>query len=143
MGFFSSCTLFVPDLNNRDFDKYKEEFNKEMRLNSEESLKVMNYKMGFAVLKSEKKPNLLGRCFVGLQMIQFDIVGFAAQTELGRKAAVFHELGHCYCNMWKHNEQWDNIVGCSKSLMYPSMPGDYCIKRQWKRYMEELREECK
>lgn len=86
-----------------------------------------------------KRPSV-GRCFPGLKVIQLDLNYYNNLSTIEKKALVYHELGHCVCNIMIHAKEG---TFCGNSLMVPAMMGKYCYDRFWDIYVEDLRKRCK
>lgn len=71
------------------------------------------------------------------------------QSDIERKATIFHELAHCYCgrphiklkgSYWKMIglDGSKNDGNCPISLMYPSTIDKGCLEENWEEYVSEL-----
>lgn len=65
---------------------------------------------------------------------------FKGSTPLSRRSVVYHELGHCLCDLDHHNTI--TKIGCPESLMHESTMGEFCLRRNWSKYIQRLRTEC-
>lgn len=85
-------------------------------------------------------PPTVGRCFPGIKMVQIDLSFYLRASPIERRALVYHELGHCSCNLFIHSEP---EMFCGKSLMIPYMLGRDCYNARWNEYIKDLKELCK
>jgi hypothetical protein len=59
-------------------------------------------------------------------------------TELGKKAVLFHELGHCLLGRDHNDDKYKD--GCPKSFMSTYIPSDKCTAEHLHDLIEELRQ---
>lgn len=111
---------------------------------------------------------IVGLCTYGdvFREIHLDNLYWRGSTELTRKALVFHECSHCFCGRQHDYGEGkvypDNAVEeltkqikagvdtppgyfedlCSVSLMHPSLMSDFCIKKHYLEYIEEMFDRC-
>ena len=81
----------------------------------------------------------VGLCFSKLNVVVFDVGAYSKFSNIERRALVYHELGHCMCEL-----SHDGAEGtfCPKSLMYPSTSIKLCYDLNWSKYIKDLREKC-
>ena len=113
-----------------EIDPYVKQFETEV------GVKVENVNIYFTKLK---KP-AVGRCFPCVKIIQIDLEHYKNSSRIEQKALVFHELGHCVCNIFKHAKEGSF---CGRSLMIPAMMSKWCYDKFWDVYVEDLKARCK
>jgi len=99
-------------------------------------VKVENTLIYFTKLEGKA----VGRCFPAVKIIQLDLEFYNNASTISKKALVYHELGHCVCNIMKHAKEG---TFCGDSLMTPTMQDDWCYRTKWNLYIKDLKERCK
>jgi hypothetical protein len=94
---------------------------------------------GVSIYFKELDGKVAGRCFPFIKIIQLNTAYYKQLDLASRKALVYHELGHCVCNLG-HVEEDDS---CGSSLMVPTMVGKWCYITKWNHYIKDLRNRCK
>jgi len=128
------CMIYLLSCSGTPANKENEPFVKQFE--KEVGIDVENVLIYFTSLK---KPTV-GRCFPGLKVIQLDLEYYKKLSTIEKKALVFHELGHCVCNIFVHAKEG---TFCGDSIMVPAMMSKWCYKTRWETYIRDLRMKCK
>lgn len=137
LGFVFACSYFKPTNINKEVRVYADQFIIDMRLDKSE---LKSYHIGFSDLF---QGNIVGVCIYGVRSIFLRRDYWKFSSDIEKRALVYHELGHCVCNSFGHNENFDVLNKCPESIMYPEIPSEYCLNKQWNYYVSELRSVCK
>jgi hypothetical protein len=112
--------------------------------------------------------NAVGRCYYsklpdGGREISISYWDFSWYSESQREELVFHELGHCLCNLdhthkggtyrepdkeYPSNnlEEWPKLGylpdGCPASTMYPRVMGSDCYEKHRELYLQDILNRC-
>jgi len=98
-------------------------------------LQSSRVRVGFRRLPKDNKW-IIGECNYLTGNVDIDPIFWHNSSEIERRGLVYHELGHCV--LWKIHTKGVYSDGCSKSLMSPSLPESFCLRRYWSQYKEEL-----
>lgn len=103
--------------------------------------KMFGEKVGFDITFAGELPNRwIGECQYfsdGNRKIFILKPWWVEASDGRRRALLFHELGHCLFDRMDHSIALYSD-SCPKSLMYPSAPNEWCLKKYWNSYMQEL-----
>jgi hypothetical protein len=106
--------------------------------------------IGFKDINSN---NIIGECNYGFGFREIDIdrTYWARASVISRSTLIFHEASHCYCgrihdygkdkeyvNLWEG--RFDDF--CPKSVMYPTIVSDDCVKYHYLQYIQEIFDRC-
>lgn len=79
------------------------------------------------VLFADLQGRSAGNCQIrgGIRRIYIDYKEWMQYSDLGKEQLVFHELGHCVLNRYKHDDTFIQIRGVlmPRSIMYPVVFG--------------------
>jgi hypothetical protein len=114
----------------KTFDPMLQEFEKDIGVSTKGT------KIYFADLSGQK----VGTCYVGTRVIHLDRDYWKYAGEWSRKALLYHELGHCVCNILIHSKE--RQLGCDFSLMGKAMETERCYRDYWDRYVRDLKARC-
>jgi hypothetical protein len=105
------------------------------------------------------RPNVVAQCEYGwnFREITIDSTYWNNMDPVDRNMAVWHELGHCYCNEGhqfgkdhkKYNDDGINPPdgffddSCPKSFMYPYVIYQGCIYKHFSQYLDDMFQNCK
>ena len=128
VGFFG-CERVLP---NHEIDRFTKEFERDTGVKVER----VNF---FLTNLSGKK---VGTCYPGIKLITLDKSYYNSTGYFSRKALVYHELGHCVCNILTHVEPRTTAI-CQDSLMVPAIEFEECYKMYWDKYVRDLKARCK
>ena len=157
------CSVFV--LNHKtdeEFKPYIDEFSHIIKTSPFVN-KIKHVSIIFSDLNPNQETQTLGVCYNMMRkdtFIKIDRPSWYKYGPLSQQALVFHELGHCICNI-PHTTPNDSIIdkildgilikkreviylsdGCASSLMYPYAIGSRCLERHWNYYIKDLQEKC-
>lgn len=147
-GFVAGCGIMPTKINPHDKDLQPVilQFADEMDI---EQTEVDKFYVGFRTLPTKidketgEKYNIIGQCDYVSNNISIDPKFWYAsfQPERRKKAVVFHELAHCVCKQYKHDNSAKSD-GCPVTIMNSSIPSQQCLVKHWEDYMDELYERC-
>lgn len=128
------CTIIQTRLDN-DLKSNVKDFIKDMKIDKS---RLKGYNIGFS---DKFTGTIIGVCFYGFKKIRINLDFWKEETELRRKALVYHELGHCVCRQIVHNTVYEED-GCPASVMNAYIADSKCLKRHWNTYVKRLRKNC-
>jgi len=104
-----------------------------------ERLSKGNIKSKVQINFADLKYPVIGTCYDrAIKYIEIDKAAFDYFTEKKRLLIIAHELGHCACGLDHINGYGTN--GCPAHFMHEAA-GDYsCIRRNWNRYVKQMKE---
>lgn len=168
--FFSSCSnsqvkkAYV----DKELEPYVTEFKNILGDNNSKLYILENTTIRINNIKQEKEKNrTLGECSYMLSSfpeIDIDQYYWNNSTPLSKQFTVYHELGHCVCNLF-HTEEireksildwFENILlklkivkrkgyledGCPASIMHPYEFSEWCMSEHYSFYIEQLQKTC-
>jgi len=117
------------------FIPYVLEFIKDTKVDKERPL---NTSISFKSLEGAT----VGKCNPITNEIVIDpMYWFRVATKLEKRALIYHEMMHCV--QFVSHKKGKLKDGCPRSIMNPILPGNRCIKKHEKSYIEDLRDLCK
>lgn len=156
-----STPVKAPDNSDvKDLRKYAELFEKTM--GSRVYGRMSSVYLHFGTLADSK----VGVCsfteFFGQREIVIDSAYWKTAGSTKKMALIFHEYGHCVCNLghsWELGvypevgsgvsckNQYLNKNGllddsCPKTIMFPCVPDDDCVRKHWGEYIKDLYNRC-
>jgi hypothetical protein len=92
----------------------------------------------FATVKKIDDKDIIGLCFTteSPPRIALDLNWFISQNDYGKKALLYHELGHCILRQSHRNGILANK--CKTSIMSEYVVGNKCLEDNYKYYIDEL-----
>src|ERR1700688_2894845 len=159
----ASCTILIK--NTRMFPRYREIDPQIQPYVDEWFSLAKQYKIEFKRsvsigITSINEGKVVGLTNFGFGFVEGDIdyLYWNTVSPLSKKALVFHEFGHAYCNRihgYGDKGKYDDseIIGsdrtgyyqdsCPISIMHPFIIEDYCFTRHYQEYLDELFKNCK
>lgn len=167
-GVLLSCTSISPVYNtvtHDEFNPYLQDFSKivdNKKIQSRMDRTVILFGNLNSDPNSEKRT--LGICYRTFHRstIVIDTQYWKTASPTGRAFTMYHELGHCVCNL-EHTEITDSWFkpfqeffvkiglikikprladGCPASIMHPYDMGEFCMLNNYMYYINELKESC-
>lgn len=150
----------------QDLKPYVDMVAKRLNIQNHPRLKALT--LGFVSDRPEDS-DTIGQCFYarypGLgPEIEIYYPTWAYRNETGREELILHEIGHCVCwiiHTWEggfYGTSKDEVPpsktedmeaagyftdGCPKSVIHPTVSGNYCFNKRKNYYYEEISRRCK
>jgi len=141
-GVIAGCGTVGVQTNDTDLQPYIINFTKDMDLRKEE---VRNFSVVFRTLPTEVNDKVIkkviGRCHPLTKEIQIDPKFWYTETEFRKTSLIYHELTHCVCSQYKHDDTLKEDK-CPETLMNSQSTSQKCLNKYWEEYIDELYERC-